>query len=1302
MLTLLCLPGATARSAFRLRRLEAQLAAIAPEIGTLDVVTAFAVALERPLTDSESQRLRALLDYEAEPVRAALPAGVLVTPRPGTISPWSSKATDIAHRCGLTAISRVERGEVWTWTGTVPEAAREAVLLQLHDRMTQAVLPGGVDDLARLFVADAPRPLTRVPVGEHGRAALVAANTSLGLALAGDEIDYLARAFAELGRDPSDVELMMFAQANSEHCRHKIFNASWTIDGVDEAHSLFQMIRNTHQLHPNHTLSAYKDNAAVVAGYPSRRLWVDPQTGVYTEVAEPSHLLMKVETHNHPTGISPHPGAGTGSGGEIRDEGATGRAGKPRAGLTAFCVSDLHLPDHPRPWEQDVGRSPRMASSLEIMLEGPIGGAAFNNEFGRPNLAGVFRTYTQTVPGATGTDEVRGYHKPIMIAGGLGHVRDGHVQKDPIPAGAALVVLGGPAMLIGLGGGAASSMATGASAADLDFASVQRANPEIQRRCQEVIDRCAALGENNPVASIHDVGAGGLSNAFPELVHDADRGGRFDLRAIPSAEPGLSPVEIWCNEAQERYVLAIPADRLDTFAALCARERAPWAQVGTAMDDGRLTLGDAVLQDDPIDLPLSVLFGKPPRMHRTSFRAQPARSPVQAHGLDIAEVVGRVLTLPTVASKEFLITIGDRSITGTVVRDQMVGPWQVPVADAAVTATDFVGVTGEAMAMGERTPVALLSGPASARLAITEALTNLMAADVGDLSRVVLSANWMCAASHPGEGGILYDTVHTVGMELCPALGISVPVGKDSMSMRAVWAEGDETRQVTAPLSLFVSAFAPVVDVRKTLTPQLQTDQGATILLHVDLSAGQRRLGGSALAQVLGQLGAESADLDDPQRLVGLWTALHSLRDSGRVLAWHDVSDGGVFTTVCEMAFAGHCGAAITLPLAEDAPSADVLAAMFCEEPGGVLQVRADDLPAALAVFGAHGLEDCVRVLGIPTDDDQLSVMTVEVERFSAPRTALWRAWGETSAAMQALRDDPTCAQEAYDALLDETDPGISPVLSFDPAHDVSAPLVRTGVRPKVAILREQGVNGQIEMAAAFHAAGFAAVDVHMSDLDAGRVTLDDMRGLVACGGFSFGDVLGAGGGWARAIRDNDRLADLFAVFFHRDDTFTLGVCNGCQMLSQLKDLIPGAAHWPRFVRNRSEQFEARVSQVRIEDSPSLFFAGMAGSRLPVAVAHGEGRALFAEGAHARAESASLVSARYVTGRGEVAVRYPANPNGSPDGVTALTTADGRATILMPHPERVFRTVTNSWAPRSWPADGPWLRFFRNARVWVG
>ncbi len=1288
---MLALVGGPARSAFRRSKLLDAVRAVAPGATALHAHFVHLVDVSRELNDAERAVLGALLTYGPEPAPADMPrVDAVVTPRLGTISPWSSKATDITHTAGLDAVRRVERGVVWTLDG-VHARHHPAVMALLHDRMVEAVLPS-LDAAAALFRTEAPRPLRHVPVRSEGRAALVHANAAWGLALAEDEIDYLVDAFGKLGRDPSDAELMMFAQANSEHCRHKIFNADWTIDGTVQVSSLFQMIRNTHALHPGGALSAYKDNAAVVEGYAVERFLADPRDGVYKATPEVAHVLMKVETHNHPTGISPDPGAATGNGGEIRDEGATGRGGKPKAGLTGFCVSDLKIPGAERPWEAAVGTSPRMASALDIMLEGPIGGAAFNNEFGRPNLTGFFRSFCLPVPAVDGGAEWRGFHKPIMLAGGYGNVRPGQVEKHPVPTGAAVVVLGGPALLIGLGGGAASSMATGDSSEALDFASVQRANPEVERRCQEVIDRCIALGDDNPIASIHDVGAGGLSNALPELVHDAGRGATFELREVPCDEPGMSPMEIWCNEAQERYVLAIPAERLATFEALCHRERAPYAVVGRATADRTLVLTDRLRGDTPIDMPLDVLLGKPPKMHREATSARPPRAPLDTAGIDVKDAVYRVLALPTVASKAFLITIGDRSITGTVVRDQMVGPWQVPVADCAVTTTDYVGFTGEAMATGERPPVALLSGPASARLATAEALTNLMAADVGPLGKVVLSANWMVPAGHPGEDANLYATVQALGMELCPALGICIPVGKDSMSMRARWSDADGEHQVTAPLSLVVSAFAPVRDVRRTLTPQLRTDIGETVLLHVDLSAGRGRLGGSAVAQVYGQVGAVPADLDDPARLRGLWDAMARFRAQGEVLAWHDVSDGGVLVTLLEMAFAGHTGLEIVLP------AGDPVRRLFAEEPGGVLQVHTSVFPLVEEALESHGLRGCVHLVGRLRDDDRVRVTVGEELVLDADRVDLHRAWGETSYRLQALRDDPSCAQEAYDALLDREDPGLAPALTFAPADDVSAPFAGLP-RPKVAILREQGVNGQIEMAAAFHAAGFEAVDVHMSDVLGGRDDLSAYVGLAACGGFSYGDVLGAGGGWAKGVLFHDDVRAVFRRFFHRPDTFSLGVCNGCQMLSQLKDLIPGAEAWPRFVRNRSEQFEARASLVEIVDSPSILLQGMAGSLLPVAVAHGEGRALFDSDAR---QAAARVSARFVDGRGRVARTYPANPNGSPDGITALTTPDGRATILMPHPERVFRTVTNSWAPDGWPDDGPWLRMFRNARVFVG
>lgn len=1281
--------GRATLSPFRRERLLAAIQQAAPEVQTLDERPVHLVQTHEALSDEEAAHLDALLDY-GDGAPGAIEVTLLVVPRPGTISPWSSKATDILHNAGLHAVDRVERAEGFHLPGLLPEH-RDAVAALLHDRMTQAVLDD-VHQAEVLFETHTPRPKSTVSVLAEGAEALHRANAELGLALAEDEIDYLVDAFTRLQRDPTDVELMMFAQANSEHCRHKIFNASWTLDGQDMDRSLFKMIRNTHEQAGDGVLSAYSDNSAVVEGTTAGRFFPDPDTGIYGAVQEPVHLLMKVETHNHPTAISPHPGAGTGNGGEIRDEGATGRGSKPKAGLTGFWVSDLHLPDAAQPWEVDHGRPDRIASALDIMLEGPIGGAAFNNEFGRPNLCGVFRTFSLAVDGASGP-EVRGYHKPIMIAGGYGNIRQEHVLKQGFPAGAHIVVLGGPAMLIGLGGGAASSMASGASSADLDFASVQRANPEMERRCQEVIDRCWALGERNPVLSIHDVGAGGLSNALPELVHDAGRGARFDLRKVPNAEPGMAPHEIWCNESQERYVLAIAEADLDTFVAIAERERAPFAVLGQATDEDQLILEDPHFGDRPIDMPLEVLLGKPPRMHRDAETAERPRHPVD-RDVDLTEAAERVLRLPTVASKSFLITIGDRSITGLVARDQMVGPWQVPVADVAATTVTLDSTAGEAMSMGERTPAALLDAPAAGRMAIGEALTNLAAAPVRARDRIVLSANWMAPAGHEGEDVNLYATVRAVGMELCPALGICIPVGKDSMSMRTVWQEDGVEKRVTAPLSLVISAFAPSPDVTDVWTPQLRPgptgDVADTRLIAVDLGAGRNRMGGSAFAQVFGQLGDVAPDVDDPEALAGLFDALQALHGTGDVLAYHDRSDGGLFVTAAEMAFAGHLGLELDL----DDLGEDAVGALFAEELGALLQVPADRVEAVLAVFDAHGVQ-AVEVGTVVADRTLTFRMGGEVV-LEGDAVDWHRTWAETSFRMQSLRDDPECAREEFEALTDRDDPGLTQHLTFDPSEDITAAFVG-GARPRVAILREQGVNGQLEMAGAFDAAGFEAVDVHMSDLLAGRLDLADFQGMVACGGFSYGDVLGAGGGWARTILFTPRLRDAFQAFFERADTFSLGVCNGCQMMSHLAPLIPGAEAWPRFVRNRSEQFEARVSTLLVEDSPSLFLNGMAGSRIPVAVAHGEGRAVYADGA-----AHGHVAVRYVDNRGAVTEAYPLNPNGSPAGVAGLTTADGRATILMPHPERVYRTVSNSWSPDGQGADGPWLRMFRNARIYVG
>ncbi len=1283
--------GGPARSAFRLAKLRTSARDAVPRLRDLSADHVHLVRARSPLDDDAMTTLQALLDYGAEaPVSRTGPATLVTVPRPGTVSPWSSKATEIAHAAGLAAVERIERGVAWFVDVPSPLEPHEVDHLAplLHDRMTETVLTG-LAQAEALFIEGEPAPVRSVSVLAGGAEALEAADQALGLALSPDEIGYLVRAFGELGRDPTDVELMMFAQANSEHCRHKIFNARWTIDGQPAEHSLFAMIRNTHALHPGGVLSAYSDNSSVTTGVPAGCFHPDPETGVYGTRPTTLHLLTKVETHNHPTAISPHPGAATGSGGEIRDEGATGRGGKPKAGLSGFCVSNLRLPGALRPWEVvDHGRPERIASALQIMLEGPIGGAQFNNEFGRPALTGTFRTFELDVPAAGGGTEVRGYHKPIMLAGGYGNIEAPQVHKRPIPPGAALVVLGGPAMRIGLGGGAASSVGSGASSSELDFASVQRANPEMERRCQEVIDRCWQLDEQNPIVSIHDVGAGGLSNALPELVHDCGRGARILLRAVPNAEPGMSPLEIWCNEAQERYVLAVLEGDLARFEALCRRERCPYAVVGHATEAQDLVVADTHFDDAPVDLPLSVLFGNPPGMHRDVQHQRAAHLPFDPEGLDLHAALLQVLRLPTVADKTFLVTIGDRSITGLVARDQMVGPWQVPIADCAATTASFDTFAGEAMAIGERTPVALLDGPASARMAIGEALTNLLAAPIDRLDQVVLSANWMVPAGHPGEDASLYDTVRTVGLELCPALGICVPVGKDSMSMRTVWREDGEERRVTAPLSLMITAFAPCSDTRRVAVGVLDLGEPTT-LLCVDLGGGQGRLGGSALAQVHGALGRVPPDLDDPALLSGLWTAVQALNERSQLLAYHDRSDGGLVVTLCEMAFASRCGLDVVLPQAQPA------SALFSEELGAVLQVRTRDLPLVLATFATHGLEDCTHAIGEPVDGTRIRVRVGDHVVLDTDRVELHRAWSETTWRMQTLRDEPQSALEEYDRLLDVADPGVSPHLSFDPAVDPTIGLVG---RPTVAILREQGVNGQLEMAAAFGRAGFEALDVHMSDLVAGRVSLDAVQGLVACGGFSFGDVLGAGGGWAKSVLHQPRLRDAFAAFFTRPDTFTLGVCNGCQMLSTLAELIPGASDWPRFVTNRSEQYEARQCSVRIEASPSLFFAGMEGSVLPIAVAHGEGRALYP----ATATGQGAVCMRFVNNLGATTERYPLNPNGSPQGVTGLTTPDGRVTVCMPHPERVFRTVTHSWHPPQWTADGPWLRMFRNARSWLG
>lgn len=1296
---MLILPGSVALSEFRRAKLLASLQAAVPSVTQLSGEYLHFVRITHELNDDQHAQLKSLLTYgEQQSTHQAEGHLFLVTPRAGTISPWASKATDIAHNCGLTVVERIERGVAYAVQASAPlsDSDQQKITAALHDRMTEMVLSDPQEAIVLFNVAE-PEALRYVDISGDAKAALAQANRDWGLALSTDEIEYLAENYAELGRNPTDVELMMFAQANSEHCRHKIFNADWIIDGKPQPKSLFAMIRNTYHHAPDGILSAYKDNASVIEGSPASRFMSNPADQSYGYTHEPVHILMKVETHNHPTAISPFPGAATGSGGEIRDEGATGNGSKPKAGLCGFSVSNLKIPDALQPWEQDFGKPDRIVSALDIMLEGPIGAAAFNNEFGRPNLTGYFRTFEMLAPSAKG-QELRGYHKPIMIAGGVGNIRPAHINKKALPEGTPIVVLGGPAMLIGLGGGAASSMASGASSEQLDFASVQRGNPEMQRRCQEVIDRCVAMGDDSPILSIHDVGAGGISNAIPEIINDAGRGGRFELRKVLNDEPSMSPMAIWSNEAQERYVLAIAEERLPAFRALCERERALYAVVGTATRDQQLLVGDSLFDNYPVDLPMNVLLGKPPKMLRQVNHQTFTKPEVNLQGIDLKEAVKRVLSLPTVASKSFLVTIGDRTITGMVARDQMVGPWQVPVADVAVTCADYLGYAGEAMSMGERPPIALVHPAASGRMAVGEALTNLVAADVGALRNVRLSANWMAAAGYGAEDAALFDTVKAIGEELCPRLGIAIPVGKDSLSMKTVWQQNGESREMTAPLSLIISAFAPVKDVRHTWTPQLRTDQGDTDLILIDLGKGKNRLAGSALAQVYNQVGHYAPDLDDPEMIKAFFAAMQELRQEDLILAYHDRSDGGLLATLAEMSFAGHVGITASLGELDDQP----LRALFNEELGAVIQVCHFDTETVLAVLREHGLASHVHVIGELNTSDELVLTFGHEEILRQARSELQQVWSETSYRMQALRDNTDCAKQEFERLSDTKDPGLPIRLTFNPAEDIAAPFIQTNNRPPVAILREQGVNGQIEMAAAFDRAGFRAVDVHMTDIISGRVSLTDFKGLVACGGFSYGDVLGAGGGWAKTILMNPRARDEFAAFFERHDAFGLGVCNGCQMFAQLRDMIPGAGHWPRFYRNRSEQFEGRYAAVEVLKSPSLFLTGMAGSMLPIAVAHGEGHAVFETATSEQVLSEGLVSLRYVDNYGKATAHYPENPNGSPLGITGLTTQDGRFTIMMPHPERVFRSLAHSWRPDDWQEDGPWLRMFREARVWVG
>ncbi|WWD03565.1 phosphoribosylformylglycinamidine synthase [Kwoniella europaea PYCC6329] len=1347
---MLVLPGSSAITASRRNVLLKAFQAHIPAITSVDAVH---LHLVNPTSDESAALLsdeksneRAILnsllaygDYEQlESTKVFLEGGMkgtiggttnalFILPRAGTISPWSSKATDIAKICRLKEhVARLERGALYIITSSEPISLPviHHELHLIHDRMTQLVhtsLPAA----ATVFppVPPHPSPLVTVPIigASDPTAVLGEANARLGLALSDTEIPYLVESFLAAGRNPTDAELFMFAQVNSEHCRHKIFNAKWTIDGKDKENSLFGMIRNTEKVvNSAGTLSAYEDNAAVLEGYEATRFAVNGKDDwIYSSKVEKNPVLIKVETHNHPTAVSPYPGAATGSGGEIRDEGATGQGSKPKAGLAGYTTSDLLIPDFTQPWESDIGKPAHIASALDIMIEAPLGAAAFNNEFGRPALGGYFRTFLLEAPTANGEKEWRGYHKPIMIAGGLGNVRPQYARKDKISPGSKVIVLGGPGMLIGLGGGAASSMASGSSSADLDFASVQRENPEMQRRCQQVIDACIARGDGagNPIESIHDVGAGGLSNALPELVHDSGLGAVFEIRDVLVDDPGMSPMEIWCNESQERYVLAVTPENLATFEAICKRERCPFSVVGTATEEERLVVTDRLLGDSPIDIPMPVLFGKPPRMHREASTVEPKQDAFDSSLFTylpvykgapttslIAETVNRVLRLPSVGSKSFLITIGDRSITGLVARDQMVGPWQVPVADVAVTQSSygFDTVVGEAMAMGERTPLALLNAGASARMAIAESLTNLAASSIEDITKIKLSANWMSAASHEGEGAKLYEAVQAVGMDLCPKLGVGVPVGKDSMSMSMKWAGAKgEQNQVTAPLSLIVTAFAPVNRVDRTWTPQIQTDAGESVLVFVDLARGKQRLGGSALAQVFKQLGAEAPDVEDASDIRSFFAAVQALKSSDTVLAYHDRSDGGLFTTLVEMAFAGRSGIEVSL----DAISThgDAIASLFNEELGAVMQVRTADLTTftdafVKASFPTQHIHVIGRVLG--RKDQTVTLIHKSEAIYTSTRGALQQLWAETSHRMQAIRDQPEGAKEEFDSILDNDDEGIQYSVPFqylpEPQPDAK--------RPRVAILREQGVNGHIEMAWSFHAAGFEAVDVHMSDIISSKVSLSTFAGLAACGGFSYGDVLGAGNGWAQSVLLNEVARKEFSEFFNRKDTFALGVCNGCQFFSQLKDIIPGTENWPAFKANRSERFEGRVSTVQISSSSNtVFFKDMEGTVIPVAIAHGEGRASF-DDSTATLEGLNkdgLVPVRYVDSKKQIATSYPKNPNGSPEGIAAVQSKDGRVLAIMPHPERVTQLTSNSWYPKDLAkaagGKGPWFRLFQNA-----
>ncbi len=1269
--------GISALGDFKSKALQKKVSKVQSNLTLIGAEFIHFADLNSPLNDEQTQHLNKLLTYTDDIDVSQAKSSVIITPRLGTISPWSSKATDIVRLCDIDQINHIERGIIYHFDDKITN--KKALLSCIMDKMTESELDS-INDAHIIFDNFEPQPFASIDILGEGKAALERTNAELGLALSNGEIDYLVDSFVKLKRNPTDIELMMFAQANSEHCRHKIFNADWTIDGIEQAKSLFAMIRNTYHKHPEGLLSVYSDNSAVMEGYEGERFYAQ-KNGKYTSSKEHRAILMKVETHNHPTAIAPHPGAATGSGGEIRDEGATGKGSKPKVGLCGFSVSNLKINNAEQPWEVNYGKPGQIVSALDIMLEGPIGAAAFNNEFGRPNTLGYFRTYEQQTPDG----DVRGYHKPIMLAGGLGHIQQQHIEKGNIPAGSKIIVLGGPAMLIGLGGGAASSIKSGEQSEDLDFASVQRANPEMQRRAQEVIDHCANMGNDNPIISIHDIGAGGLSNGLPELVNDSGKGAKFELRAIPNDDNKMSPLEIWCNESQERYVLAIAQSSLDTFTDICTRERAPFAVLGESTKEQELILSDELFKNNPIDMPMEVLLGNPPKTSINALTSNINLNQLDTSNINIKDAITRILQLPTVASKNFLITIGDRSVTGMVARDQFVGPWQVPVADCAISISDYAGYKGEIMSLGERTPLALCDANAAARMTIGEALTNMLGGYVEDIHHISLSANWMSASGHIGEDAKLFEAVKAIGMDLCPELGLTVPVGKDSMSMRSSWDENGEDKSVTAPLSLIITAFSKTPDVRLQQTPLLDTDSESELLL-IDLGFGQDRMGGSCLAQVYNQVGDITPNLDDSAVFKSFFTTINQLNKDGLISAYHDRSDGGVITTLLEMAFVSHCGLDITTDAS--------IENLFNEELGCIIQVKTKNKQAVNNALSTAGLGSCTRSIATVNNSDTIKIISNGETVYSQSRAELHTLWSSTSYEIAKLRDNPDCAQQEFDAISQPTS-GIKSDLSFDVDQSIITPYIKTNIRPKIAILREQGVNGQVEMGAAFDKAEFDAIDVHMSDILSGQLSLDEFKGLVACGGFSYGDVLGAGRGWASSILYNARAKDEFETFFNREDSFTLGVCNGCQMISNLSEIIPGAQNWPSFNRNISEQFEARFSSVKIGKSKSIFLKDMIGSTMPIAIAHGEGRAVFN---HANATNIAL---QYVDHTGDVTQHYPHNPNGSEQGVAGVSNDSGQVTIMMPHPERVFRAIQLSHRPKDWTDRSPWMRMFENARTWV-